>query len=150
MVTKLIGSICAAMLVLLSANQDHGRFAKYKAVETYEVRPGILMMPKYAGDGQVCEIVIERHHYANSVANLDSTIPHEEVLKIVDELVPESERGPALKTLGKEYISLTSGISDTAFAEYANVSVDIIGQNAPVSSAGDIVALIRWKNRHCQ
>ncbi len=87
----------------------HGRFAKYKVVEGYELRPGILVMPKYAGDGQVCEIVIQKEHYAGGVTNLYSTIPHNEILKIIDELVPASERGPSLKTLGQEYISLTYG-----------------------------------------
>lgn len=150
MMSKLIGSICAGTLVLLSVNQDHGRFAKYKAVESYEIQPGILMMPKYAGDGQVCEIVIQREHYAGGVANLYSTIPHEEILKIVDELAPASERGRSLKTLGEEYISLTSGNSVTTSAEYKNVAVEIIGLTEPASSAGDMVALIRWKNRKCQ
>ena len=150
MMSKLIGSICAAMLVLLSVNQDHGRFAKYKAVEAYELRSGILAMPKYAGDGQVCEIVIQREHYAGGVANLYSTIPHNEILQIIDEIVPVSERGPSIKTLGEEYISLTSGNSVTTSAEYTNVTVDIIGLTEPASSAGDMVALIRWKNRKCQ
>jgi hypothetical protein len=29
--------------------------AKYKAVEAYEVRPGILVFPTYSEDGEVCE-----------------------------------------------------------------------------------------------
>jgi hypothetical protein len=149
MVSKFIGSACAALLLFAGA-ADRGRFAKYKAVETYEVRPGILMMPTYTGDGQVCEIVIERHHYVGGVANLYTTIPREEVLKIVDELVPASERGPADTKLGDRPVSLYSGNSVTTVSDYANVSIDIVGQASSPGNAGDMVALIRWKNRKCQ
>jgi hypothetical protein len=108
------------------------------------------MMPTYTGDGQVCEIVIERNQYVGGVANLYTTIPREEVLKIVDELVPASERGPADTKLGDRPVSLYSGNSVTTFTDYANVSINIVGQASSPGNAGDMVALIRWKNRKCQ
>jgi hypothetical protein len=148
--SKIVSLVCAALFMPLVGTPQSEKFSGYKAIEAYEVRPGVLMMPKYAGDGQVCEIVIQREHYASGVANLYSTIPHNEILKIVDELVPASEKGPSLKTLGEEYISLTSGNSVTTLAEYTNVTVNIIGLTKPASSAGDMVALIRWKNRRCR
>jgi hypothetical protein len=34
--------------------------AKYRPVTSYEVRPGVVMTPSYAADGQVCEMVLEK------------------------------------------------------------------------------------------
>jgi hypothetical protein len=145
--TRLAGT---AMLLLLSANPGRERFANYKAVETYEIRPGILMMPKYSADGLVCEVEIQRRHYSDGVVHLGSTIPHETVLKIIDEIAPASERGASIETLGSEYLSMYSGQGATSVAEYLNVSIEIDGQTAPVGFAGDVVVFIRWKNRPCQ
>jgi len=47
--------------------------AKYPAISAYEVRPGILMTAKYAGDGQVCEMVLERR-YTDGWPGLESAI----------------------------------------------------------------------------
>jgi hypothetical protein len=105
------------------------------------------MMPSYASDGQVCQIELEKRHYANETALLDSKLPHEEVIQIIDELAPRSERGPQTMNFGREYVSEYSGNSVTTFAEYKNVSIDIYRE---ASSAGDVVAMIRWKNRKCQ
>lgn len=147
---KLIGLTCTVMFLFLFAKPKDDRFLKYKVVETYEVRPGILMMPRYSGDGQVCEIVIEKHHYSNETAILDSTIPRELIMQIVDELVPPNERGSLTINTGSEFMSEYSGNSVTTFAEYKNVSIDIVGMESPLVCAGDIVVLIRWKNRKCQ
>ncbi len=148
--SKLIRLVGAAMLLLLSASSGREKFANYKAVEAYEIRPGILMMPRYSGDGQVCEVEIEKRHYSDGVVYLGSTIPHETILKIIDEIAPASERGPSIKNLGSEYLSMRSGPSVTTVAEYLNVSIEIDGQTTPVEFAGDVVAFIRWKNRKCQ
>jgi hypothetical protein len=126
------------------------RFEKYKHSEAYQVHSGILAMPHYSSSGEVCEIVIQKDHFLKGVANLDSTIPHKDLLAAVDELAPGDERGPVIKRLGEEYISLSSGNSSTTSAEYQNVSVVIYSVNSPAGFAGDIVATIKWKNRTCQ
>ena len=143
---KLIGFACTVMVLFLFAKPQTDRFSKYRAVEAYEIRPGILMMPSYASDGQVCQIELEKRHYANETVLLDSKLPHEVVMQIIDELAPPSERGPQTMNFGKEYMSAYSGSSVTTFAEYKNVSIDIYRK---ASSTGDVVALIRWKNHGC-
>ncbi len=92
--TKFIRLVGAAMLLPLSASSGREKFANYKAVETYEIRPGILMMPRYSADGQVCEVEFQRRHYVDGEVYLGSTIPHETTLKIIDEIVPGSEERP--------------------------------------------------------
>ena len=56
---KLFSLVVAVMLLLPTTNSGREKFAKYKPVEAYEIQPGILMMPRYSADGQVCEIGIE-------------------------------------------------------------------------------------------
>jgi hypothetical protein len=68
---------------------------KYPVITSYEVRPGILMTPKYSADGQVCQMSIERQRATRSGVMMDSFMSAELVKTIVDELVPHSERGPA-------------------------------------------------------
>ena len=148
--SKLICLACAVMSLCFLEGSQSGRFLKYRAIEAYEIRPGILMMPKYSDDGQVCEATIEKHHYSNEGANLDSSIRREVIIQIADELVPLNERGPLITDMGREYISAYSGNSVTTYADYKNVSIRIFGIASPVGSAGDIVAVIHWNNRKCQ
>jgi hypothetical protein len=145
--TRLTGLACAVALLLLPAKLQDEPFSKYKRVEAYEVRPGILMMPRYSANGEVCLIVLQKDHYVNGVAVFDSTLPREMVTEIFDDLAPPAERGP--QTLNDELarLSLYAGNSVTWFLDYKNVSLDV---SRSTSSPGDIVAVIQWKGRACQ
>ena len=139
----------AVALLLLPPGPQNGKFAKYKAVEAYEIRPGILMMPKYADNGQVCEIVLERTNAFSDTINLTPTLPRKTVLELVDELAPVDERGPRTMDFGRDYISQHSGHSVTTFAEWENIAVDIYGRTSTGAGVADVVAEIRWKKRTC-
>ena len=145
-----IGLASTVMVLFLFPNHKDGRFSNYRAVETYEIRPGILVMPKYSDDGQLCEIAIERQHYWNGAAILASTIPNQVLTQLVDELVPAGERGPVIPTFGRESISLFAGKGYTTVARYNDISINISGIASPSESAGDVVAVIYWNNRKCQ
>jgi hypothetical protein len=134
------------MLFVLGTPQS-GRFAKYRAVEAYEIRPGILMMPRFSADGQVCEIALQRDHYANGAFDLDSTLPREVVTQIFDELVPADQRGPLMTPKSFAGLSWYNGPTVTTGTYYKNVSIQIFG---PTSPRNDIVALITWEGRTCQ
>lgn len=146
---KLLTVACVVTALLLFVRPQNEKFSSYRAVETYEIRPGILMMPRYTNDGQVCEITLEKHHYSNGTAYLGSTIPRATFIELADELAPQSERGQQTMNFGKEYMSAYGGNSVATFAEYENVSIEISGIASPVTSAGDIVAVIKWKKRTC-
>ena len=150
--SRLMGLVCIVASLLLFAGAQGDKFSKYRAVEAYEIRSGILMVPKYSSDGQACEIVLERQHFSNETASLDSTTPHEVITQMVDELVPPSERGSLTTNLGREYLSAYSGNSVTTFADYKNVSIRIFGIASPAggASAGDVVAVIHWNDRKCR
>lgn len=146
---RIIWAVGAVAALFLLAKPQTERFSRYKTIETYEVRPGILMMPEYAGDGQVCQITLEKHHFLNETADLSSGVPRETFIELVNELVPIEERGRQTMNFGKEYISSYSGQSSNTFAEYENVSINIFGTQSHRNGMGDIVAVIQWKKRTC-
>ena len=142
------------MLLLLGQSQQHENFSKYKAVEAYEIRPGILMMPKYAADGQVCEIGLERRRYSPESISLDGDIPDKDLDEIVDELAPPAERGPKVEGLLGWSEDIDGG-GMTTHRDYENVSVQIFShvldnarRNMKVET--NVAVAIKWKNRKCE
>ena len=157
--SKLVALALAAVLLLPLAGRQNDQFLKYKAVEAYEIRPGILMMPRYSENGEVCEIGLERRHYSAEKIRLDSTLPREEVNQIVDELVPPSERGPKTNGIGDRDNLSWSGRGLTTTSAYENVSILIYSNITSDTSAtsrkeqivaDDVAAAIKWKSRKCQ
>jgi hypothetical protein len=152
--SKLIGLIVAAMLLLPSASPVHEEFAKYKAVEAYEIRPGVLMMPSYSFEGQVCEIGLEKLHYSPETIRLDSSLSRKEIDQIFDELVPPDERGPRSKDFPQDLI-IQGGGSLTTNIDFQNVSIQIYGDVLPSAGKGvitvdEVAATLKWKDRKCQ
>jgi hypothetical protein len=153
-VPKLAIFVCSLLLLTLSGNPDRDQFSKYKTVEAYEIRPGILMMPSYAADGQVCEIGLERRRYSPEVIRLDSDIPDKDLNEIIDELVPASERGPRSKGLIGEEVEIDGG-GMTANSDYENVSVQTFSHvlnntRRNMKFEPNVAATIKWKNRKCE
>jgi hypothetical protein len=150
---KLFGSGLAVVLLLIQGNAMHENFVKYKKVEAYEVRPGILMMPRYSADGQVCEIGLQKLHYSPEMIRLDSSLSRKEINEIFDELVPTDERGSKSKDFTGSLIT-QSGQSMTTNIDFQNVSIEIYGATSSAGEGGTVVdevtATLRWKNRKCQ
>ena len=150
--SKLNGFAFAAVLLLATANPVHEQFAKYKAVEAYEIRPGFLMMPSYSSDGQVCEIGLEKLHYSPEIIRLDSSLSRKEIDEVFDELVSADERGPRSKDPIGTLIT-GSGGSETTNIDFRNVSIQIYG--AAIRGKGgitvdEVAATLKWKNRTCR
>ena len=148
--SKLAGLACTTMLLLLAATSQSDKYSKYKAVEAYEVRPGILMMPRYSSDGQVCEIGLERRHYSPEKVALDSGLSRKEIDQIADEIVPADERGPKTTALGGRDQIVEAGHTLVTYIEYENVLIQIYGGDSPKCNEGNVAATIRWTNRKCQ
>jgi len=151
--SKMIGLAFAALL-LIAATPVRERFEKYKAVEAYEVQPGVLAMPRYSGDGQVCEIALERLHYSPDKIRLDSGLTRKEIDQVFEELVPSAERGQRAKDLEGTLIT-QGGHSLSTNVDFENVTLQIVSEQLPVSHKGeiverDILATIRWKHRRCE
>ena len=145
---KWILGVSSLVVVILGQPATHQLLARYPRMESYEIRPGVLAMPKYAADGELCQVSIERLHIQQSGVELGvPTMSRETVLKMVDELAPPSERGKAISQLaGFDYIDVINGTADVAAANYDNVSVQIYGST---SVPGDVAVVLRWKRKAC-
>jgi hypothetical protein len=152
-VSKLIGLACTFKLLFVAMRPQSDKFPSYKAVEAYEIRPGILMMPRYAADGQVCEIGLEKRHYSPELIRLDSTLSRKEIDEIVDELAPSNERGPKEAGLLGDLTSI-DGVSLTTSSMYENISIEIYSKLLPGKklqiAQEDVAATVKWKNRKCR
>lgn len=140
--------ISSLVVVILGLPATHQPLAGYPRMESYEIRPGVLAMPKYADDGELCQVSIEKLHIQQSGVELGvPTIPRETVLKMIDELAPPSERGKAISQLaGFDYIDVINGTADIAAANYEKVLVQIYGST---SLPGDVAVVLRWKKKAC-
>ena len=152
--SKLICSVVAAMLLLPTSNPDREKFEKYKAIEAYEIRPGILLMPRYSADGQVCEVGLEKLHYSPEKIRLDSSLSRKEIDQIFDELVPSDERGPKPAGILEQGGTTFLGQGMVSDEEYQNISIRIYGIASPSGKGGviadEVAATLTWKNRMCQ
>ena len=152
---RLIGVVWIAALLVPSASAQKDLFSKYKAVEAYEIRPGILMIPRYADDGKVCEIGLQPLRYTPDGVLVIPSLSRQTIDQIVDELAPEAERNPIPRILGKADIMyggdsfLYAGNTVETQVNYEDVSVDMIGRD--VSHPTEYVAaVILWTKRHCR
>lgn len=148
---KLLLALCvtifAAVAVLGQTSDELA--AKYPVVSAYQVRPGILMTAKYADDGQVCEMTIEKRHYsARREVDLSSNIPSKLIDQLTDDLVPETERGPATSRYLSDDSYVAGGVSYIK-RDFEKVSIEIHGSTSESCNGGDEVVVIRWKKRAC-
>ncbi len=131
------------------------RFAKYRRIEAFEVRPDILVMPRYTATNEVCEIGLERLSYTSAHIRLNADLTRQEVIQTLDELVPVNERGKLIKDDDGITIDGQTPIRTTT-TEYENVQIRIYA--IPFSISGikkgatmkPLVATVEWKNRKCR
>jgi hypothetical protein len=109
--------------------------AKYRQVTSYELRPDVVMTPKYAADGQVCEMALERRQKTETGIFFAASFSEEEVRQLVDELAPEAERG---RNLTRHLNTTVDGGFITTEYTYENVVVHVYGITRP-APAGDKV-----------
>jgi hypothetical protein len=150
---KLIRWGVAGVLWMASTGTTHEEFAKYKKVEAYEIRPGILMMPRYSADGQVCEIGLQKLQYSPEMIRLDSALSRKEIDQVFDELVPAEQRGSqSTGFVGSSMTEIGQGLTITK--DFEKVSIQIYGALSSSSkreaTVNEVAATLKWKNRNCQ
>ena len=107
--------------VAQTANDFEKRYGS--PIKEYELRPGIMMRPKYGDDGQVCTSYVERRHISESGFDLQLDLPRELMTELIDDLVPLGLRGSMTKTSG--FSRITGSVSDQLY-DYENVSIMVL------------------------
>ena len=135
---------------VLAALHERG-FNRLQAVEAYEIRSGILMMPIYSDAGKVCQITLEKRHVSSKGVDLDAEMSGEEIYQIFDEVAPKNERGKPKLNLGEGgNISMEDGSALATVAIYENVSIRMYGKSKTVGTKGYVAATIQWEKRRCR
>lgn len=153
---KIMGLVLTITLPFLGALEpQHRMFSKYKEVEAYEVRPGILVMPRYSKNGQVCEVGLEKLHYMREKVVLSSELSREEIHRIFDELAPVNERGSRPTNLVERGDTEVEGNAQVENEVYENVSLHIYSEGSLASSergtvVSDVAATIDWNRPGCR
>src|ERR1700682_572023 len=131
--------------------------AKYGAPhDSYEIRHGIFMTAKFAPDGRVCEVSVEKRHI-NSSGEIfvgETFMSDDEMIPIVEELIPINERGQESKDSG--HITIM-GVGMTTAYDYENVRITYYRgvshgnrrAKGRITVTGTAAIVIRWKNRGC-
>jgi len=137
----LVLTLAAAALGQTSADLS----AKYNHVTAYKVRPDVLMTARFDTDGQVCEMTLEKRQMTDTGIVFRDTFSDTEVRSLMDDLVPENERG---RNLTRVLNGVVAGGSIVTQYTYENVRVDVYGTTRP-APAGDKVIIITWPKRAC-
>ena len=119
--------------------------AKYRKITSYEVGPGIVMTPRYAQDGQVCEMIVEKRAKTDKDTIFASSFAEKEWKDAVDELVPPSERGKDVTGLLNTTVD---GGFITADYTYEKVRIRVQGVTRPKPTPAVLIT-ITWTKRTC-
>lgn len=135
---------CFLLLMLPIPAQTADQLAQeYRPVAAFEARPGILLVPRFADNGEVCEIKLERVQSLESQADNDAEKSSRTFKGLIDEIAPPNERGREAEFLLPD--SEVIGESSRIVRDFDNV---VIEEDGTVSSGVEMVA-IRWKWRTC-
>src|SRR5579864_3453984 len=121
--------------------------ARYAQGTEYRIRPGIMMIPSYGSDGQVCKVLIERHSEvtaSETTVELGRPISDELARALVDEIVPPAERGAEVKDPDGFIDATVAGGVVTARCVYKNVIVRVYG-DARSDPMSNLVLTITWR-----
>jgi len=144
-----MGKVCILLLTLVVSafgQSSADLSAKFPHVTAYKVRPDVLMTARFAADGQVCEMTLEKRQTTDNSIVLGGTFSAKEMQPLLDDLVPEEGRG---RNLTRPLNETVDGSFITTEYVYENVQVRVYGLTRPTSAAGNRVVVVTWPKRSC-
>ena len=142
--------VLVVFLATLGAAQTQRQLeGKYLKVNAYLVRPNILLTARYSTDGLVCEMALQPVRWTGDTVLL-FPLSEEETIRVVEEIVPESERGKKLGGLlgTHDKVSAFHGHSFTTPYTYEKITVNFAGTTE--KGGADMVAVVSWRDRSCK
>jgi len=108
------------------------------------------MTARFASDGQVCEMTLEKGQRTDTSIPYDDSFSNEEVHSLMDDLAPEGQRG---RDMTRRFDGSIEGLGYTNVYTYENVLVHVYGTRqlgaGQVGVAGNKVIVITWRTRTC-
>ena len=99
--TELAAVICILYITSASAQTASDIETKYgDPIKAYTVSENIWMTPEYTVEGQVCEMRLYHKRIASDTNYLSTTLPFEELQRVLDQLVPIEKRGAKKESFG--------------------------------------------------
>ena len=140
-----------ALMALLGASSRKLRDSQ--AVESYEVRPGIVATPFYSPSREICEISLERRRYSGETVNMGAYMSRQQIIDIFDDLAGRDERGQPIWGLpeGSEYTDIDNDLRITHLS-FEKVTLLMYEQVKPGDSDQQrfALAVISWKTAGCR
>lgn len=122
----------------------HRQYQLTPAVESFEVRPGVIATVSYGEDGQATEVLIKmRPSFVNGPST--NEMPYKVFEGLLEEFAPAAKRG---KLCGE--MDTVSGRNHYVHATYENVSIYSVIHNRGAADATASMAQIRWERLYCQ
>jgi hypothetical protein len=126
-----------------TSSELHQKYKSTSAVESFEVRPGLIATVFYSEDGQPVEVSIKsRLFYTSNVAQTEMPLSIFE--EVVAEFAPVAKRGKLCNETDSE-----SGRNHYVHTTYENVSIYSALHNRGQDNATASMAHIRWKKMSC-
>ena len=115
--------------------------------ETFLVRPGIVVTASYGKNGHFCELLISPQKPTTPIKSADQTaktIDSKLLTEIIDELVPESERGTGISASFYNLACLPSNDCGGTASTWEKVSIYRNG-----GANDEHYATIQWRDVGC-
>jgi hypothetical protein len=145
MMKGLVAMVSLFLASGVSAQTASDLAAKYTHHEVYEVQPGVQMTAKFSANGSVCEMKVEQERFLKDEIDMTFGIDRDQIDRLIDQLVPASERGEKDKKLSGMTIG-AGQVAETVW-RYANVDVHVL---STISGCAETSAFtIGWRHRKC-
>lgn len=135
------GFLVSAGLLAGQSKEDLRRKYGEPLTEVFMVRPGINALASYGTNGRILELLISPR-ITDLIKSRGTTLSHESVDEILDEMVPDSLRGKPLSGGFMNLICMPENDCSGTYQEFQHVS---IYYNAG-KSGGICYAVVKWKD----
>jgi len=142
----MVKAMVSALLVVMVARSTSAPqtaqelAAKYPVVSYYEVRPGVLMEPRYSADGQICGFRLFAKQAMPKMNNFDLRLRDKTIEGILADLVPVDMRSQRAKDFGM--LARVGKVSNEV-DDYENVFVEKMFTDAQT------MVIVQIKSRSC-
>lgn len=129
-------------------------FSKHKKIVGYEVRSGILAIPRYTASNDICEIGLERLQNTSKLIRLNAELSRDEILQVFDDIVPLTQRGRLEKDSDTFIERFGQNSQMTVTTEYENIiltifEIEFLDEKMKGGAMKPVAATVKWKSRTC-